>query len=501
MELALKPWLRVLIPFLIFVAAFGVYQYNIEHPPIIVFDEAHYVKVARNYTNGIIIDPAWSDPRPQNFEHPPVGKYLIAAGIWLNGKPHNDWENQRYITQLCGHDNPECAADARGWRLASTVVGASGIVAAYLIGLRLFNRVSAGAFAAMLVLMDGMYFLHARLAMLDIFPTALWLWAFAFAFSPYRGGRWVGAVFFGLAIASKYYVLFLVPVFLLVQFLKAPVPRFRDDPLPIDAKPMDRVAHSWHGVAPWVRRLGGAFLLGLLIPVATVVATYAPYFLEWYDRGGASFAVKQWIFVQVQAFTWDFAGKATHPYESKPWTWIPLLKPVFYYVQCVSGCGTPEEIVGKQWSVGNPLLWWSGTAAAVAVLVRVVWRFFNEKAKHFLRFEFLDHIVYYPFWFSRDVSLLVGSLFFFSAYLPWFIIQRITFNFYMTFVVPTFAIIAAGLLAENWDRGGFPRLLSILYGILALALFGLYYPIVSGEPISKSHYDAIRSAIPWIGIG
>lgn len=471
-----------------------IYQHNVEHPPIIVFDEAHYVKVARNYTNGIIIDPAWGDPRPQNFEHPPLGKYLIAAGIWLNGKPHNDWENQRYITQLCGHDNPECSPDARGWRLASTVLGASGIVAVYLLGLRLFNRVSAGAFASLLLLLDGMYFMHARLALLEIFPTALWLWAFAFALSPYRSGRWLGAVFFGLALASKYYVFFLVPLFLLVQFLKAPTPRV--PPPAAHEGVLDRVRAAGHAALPWLKRLGSTALLGLVIPLAALLATYFPYFLEWYERGGLRFAAAQWIFVQVRAFTWDYSGTFDHPYSSKPWTWIPMLRPVFYYT-----IDLPNQMVGKQWAIGNPLLWWSGTAAALAVLGRLVWRFFQRKATHFLRWDFIDHIVYYPFWLTRDLRLLLGSLFFFSAYLPWFLIQRTMFNYYMTFVVPAFAVIAAGLLSENWEKGGFPRLLAILYAFLAAALFAFYYPVVTGIPISRGQYDVIRSALPWIGMG
>lgn len=492
-EFSLKPWLRVLIPFLLFVGAFGFYQYDIDHPPIIVFDEAHYVKVARNYTNGIIFDNAWNPPRPQNFEHPPVAKYLIAAGIWLNGKPHNDWENQRYITQLCGHDNPECAPDAKGWRLASTVVGASGIVAAYLVGLRLFNRVTAGVFAALLLLMDGMYFLHSRLAMLDVFPVAFWLWGFAFALSPYRGGRILGALFLGLGISSKYSAMFLLPLFLLVVFFKTPVPRLPRI-VPTDTV-QGRALSAWEQAWPWIRRFGSALLIGLLLPLLVLVASYTPFFIEWYQRGGVAYAVKQWIFVEVEAFTWDFSNNATHPYSSKPWTWIPMLRPVFYYT-----IDLPNNMVGKQWSVGNPLLWWSGTLAAVAVVGRVLWRFFTERARHFMRFDFIDHLVYYPFWFTRDLSLLVGALFLFVTYLPWFIIQRVTFNFYMMVVIPSFAIIAAGLLSENWEKGGFPRLLSILYGILAVAVFAFYYPVVSGVPISRTQYDVIRSVLPWIGI-
>jgi dolichyl-phosphate-mannose-protein mannosyltransferase len=529
-ELSMPAWQRALIPFLIFATAFGIYQYDVDHPPIIIFDEAHYVKVARNYTNGIMVDPAWGekDPRPQNFEHPPVGKYLIAAGIWLNGKPHNDWENQRYISQLCGHDNPECARDAKGWRFGSTVIGASGIVAAYLLAMRLFNSRAAGFFGAGLLMLDGMYFMHARLAMLDVFPTAFWLWAFALTFSPYKGGRWMGAVFFGLALGSKYYVLYLVPLFLIVQFLKAPVPKWRG-PSVEDAAPMlppqvavastvtleanvpaaepavlaaapvppqsaaQRLRAAWEPARPWLTRMGSAVLLAIVIPFLVLLAAYGPYFYIWSQSGGVVFAIKQWMHVQVASFTWIYGGETTHPFSSQPWTWIPMIRPVYYYT-----FDYPNGTVGKMWSIGNPFIWWTGALAAVVAPVFVLVRFVRDHARHYLRWDFLDAIVYYPFLHRRDVAVIVGALFVYACYVPWFLVQRIVFIFYMTFVVPSFVILAAGLLGEQWERGGFPRLLTILYGVIAAVVFGLYYPVVTGVPIEKAQYEWIMDTIPWM---
>jgi dolichyl-phosphate-mannose--protein O-mannosyl transferase len=525
-EFRLPVWQRALIPFLLFAGAFGAYQYHVDHPPIIIFDEAHYVKVARNYTNGILIDPAWGakDPRPQNFEHPPLGKYLIAVGIWLNGKPHNEWENQKYITQLCGGQNEAaraCVDDARGWRFASTVVGASGIVAAYLLAMRLFNNIPAGFFAAGLLMLDGMYYIHARLAMLDIFPTAFWLWAFAFALSPYKGGRWWGAVFFGLALASKYYTLYLLPVFLLVQFIKAPIPRWRDHadegvlataPLaaasvaapegtslvqaqaaPALPTAADRLRLAWEPMRPWFTRVGWAVLLAVAVPIGVLLATYLPYFYLWTRSNGFAFAIKEWVFVQVSSFTWIYAGDATHPFSSPPWSWIPMIKPVYYYTY-----DYPDGTVGKMWSIGNPFLWWTASAGLVVVPVLVLVRFFRRHARTYLRWDFLDALAYYPFWYRRDLHLMLGALLFWSAYLPWFLVQRILFMFYMTFVVPTFAIFAGGLLGERWDRGGFPRILTILYVVLALVVFALYFPILAGSRISKTQYDWIMSIVPWL---
>ncbi|MBI2079020.1 MAG: phospholipid carrier-dependent glycosyltransferase [Euryarchaeota archaeon] len=503
-ERTMPRWIRAGVPVLIFVAAFGFYQFQVDQPPIIVFDEAHYVKVARNYTRGVLVDPAWGDPRPQNFEHPPLAKYLIAAGIYVNGKPHDDWENQQYITKLCGHDNEECRPDAWGWRLASTVVGASGIAAAYLLGLRLFNRVSAGLFVAGLLALDGLYYMHSRLAMLDIFPTAFTIWGFALTLAPWRRGPWLGGILYGFALASKGYALFMLPAFVLVQFIRAGAPRWREPPAtapaadPVTGQATNRLdlyetlAAAWRPFRPWVVRFGKTILLSMVIPFVALLATYAPYLVLWTQMKGPGYAVEEWIFVQLAAFRWDFAGKATHPFSSGPATWIPMIRPVFYYT-----FDYPSGLVGKMYSLGNPFLWWTAVLGAIAVPVLIAVRFFRT-GRHFLRLHFFDHFVWYPFALRRDLHMFVAALFVFSAYVPWFLIQRITFIFYMTPVTPTFAILAGGLLGEQWDRGSFPRVLTILYGAVALATFGIFFPIYSGTPIPREHFDWIMSLIPWM---
>jgi dolichyl-phosphate-mannose-protein mannosyltransferase len=494
-------WLKILVPFLIFVLAFGFYQQfpiPADHPPIIVFDEAHYVKVARNYTRGVFIDPAWSDPRPQNFEHPPVGKYLIAAGIWLNGMPHDDMENQAYITKLCGHDNEECRQDAWGWRFGSTVVGASGIVAAYFLGLRFFNRFSAGILTASLLALDGLYYMHARLAMLDIFPTVFLLWAFAFVFSPRKSGRWWSSVFYGLAVASKFYALYLLPVFVLCHFIRSRPPIFAEPPAS-EASALStvggRIKESIAPYLPWLKRLGPTVAFSMALPVLVHMAAYAPYWYLWTQMGGPIFAIREFVFVQISAFTWDFAADATHPYSSPPSTWLVIAKPVYYYTFDYA-----DGDVGKMWSIGNPFVWWTAALAMFVVPIKILWRFLRDYGWHYLRADFVERLIYFPFWLRRDLMFVVTGLLFLSGYLPWFLIQRITFLFYMTFLVPAFALFAGGLLGEQWDRGGIHRLLTILYVVLAAGVFLIFFPVVSGIKVDVAHYKWVMHLLPLLDV-
>lgn len=495
-ELGFPLWQRVLFPTLCFMLAFAFFQFHIEEPPMIVFDEAHYVKVARSYANGVLVDGSWgdADPRPLNFEHPPLGKYLIAASLYLSGRPHQDWENQAYITTLCGHDKPDCSPDARAWRTASSVAGASGVAGAYLVGLRIFNRRSAGLAASLLLLLDGMYYMHARLALLDIFPTAFTIWAFAHVLSPWRFGRPLGAFFYGCALASKYTALFVFPLFLLAQFLKARPPRaieIRDaSKLPALLRWCANV-RRW--MEPWAKRVGVSLLLGAAMPIAILLLFYAPYFWIWADAHGVGFAAREWLHIQREAIRWDYGSDATHPYQSSPHTWFLMIRPVFYY-----SFDYPGGVVGKMFSLGNPLLWWTSIAAIIQTTLFVSVRFFGDSAHRFLRPAFLKNLVYYPFPWVRDVGFFFAALWAFAVYVPWLLVKRRPFLFYMTFAVPAFAIFAGGLVGEAWDRRGIHRLAALLYLCVVLLGFVTYYPVVSGSPITIAYFHRIMNLVPWM---
>ncbi|MGI8936375.1 MAG: phospholipid carrier-dependent glycosyltransferase, partial [Phormidesmis sp.] len=54
--------------------SFGLRFWQLSRFDALVFDEIYFVKFAHAYLTGV----------PQFDAHPPLGKYLIAAGIWLS---------------------------------------------------------------------------------------------------------------------------------------------------------------------------------------------------------------------------------------------------------------------------------------------------------------------------------------------------------------------------------------------------------------------------------
>jgi predicted membrane-bound dolichyl-phosphate-mannose-protein mannosyltransferase len=120
----------------------------IMQPDTPLFDEQHYVPDAR-----LIIDGDGT----VRTEHPPLGKLFIVSGIKLFG------------------DNPF------GWRFFSVLLGTGGIIIFYLICRRLNLSTKVSFLATFLVSLENLTFVHAGIAMLDVFSlffslVAFWLY-------------------------------------------------------------------------------------------------------------------------------------------------------------------------------------------------------------------------------------------------------------------------------------------------------------------------------------
>lgn len=159
----------------------------IQFPAKVNFDEFHYVPAAREFLEG---------KAARNWEHPPLGKILIAAGMKLAG------------------DRP------MGWRLASVTAGST-VVATYFTALTLFSSGSAAAMALIIVLSNGFLYVQSRIALLDASMVAFLSWGIFFLIKALQESevssrtlRWMSAagVCMGLAIGCKWPALPAVPL-------------------------------------------------------------------------------------------------------------------------------------------------------------------------------------------------------------------------------------------------------------------------------------------------
>lgn len=451
-------------------------------PDRITFDEVYYVNDARDILefgveSGFVV-------------HPPVGKLLIAASIWLFG------------------DTPF------GWRALGGLAGVATVLLTYLIGRRLFDRVGPAALAALLVAIDGVFLVQARTAMLDVFLAlfvVLGAWALVVHVQRVREAdqAWLAAdpgphdhlprrdatmllvagVAFGLAVATKWSGLLGVGAAGMVMIGAELTRRYR-------------VMGS-----PW-RRLGrgtGLITASLVaIPLGVYLLTWTPWLVSFTNTYEAtkvcddagSVACQSTPLPSKAAALWDFHGRivrfhagleADHSYRAPAYTWPVLARPVVYYyetcrpdranrvaetdtdgnVTIPGPCLVEEGQAAEMLGVGNPGLWWTFLPALALLVAGAV---------------------------RRDRRVLVPMAFVAAQYLPWLIVSRPVFSFYAVPVVPFMALGIGAAIARMGDREPVWRPLAgavtgavVWGGLLALTT------LVSGTSPTRPTYGLVMA--------
>ena len=153
----------------------GVLRFwDLDRPRALVFDETYYVKQAYSLLRfGVEMrvldsltkpDDAFAGGNPDVFStvdgdmvvHPPVGKWVLAAGQWLFG-----------------------ADSGLGWRFSVALVGTLSILVVGRVARRLLGSTALGCIAAFLLAVEGSHFVMSRTGILDIVVMFFALCGFA----------------------------------------------------------------------------------------------------------------------------------------------------------------------------------------------------------------------------------------------------------------------------------------------------------------------------------
>ncbi|GIJ77252.1 C-terminal four TMM region of protein-O-mannosyltransferase [Micromonospora phaseoli] len=375
---------------------------NLSHPPGKIFDEVYYARDAW----GLIdkgVEWNYKDGGPSYVVHPPLGKWLIGFGEWAFG-----YADAEHGISVPGHlftTSPEF-----GWRFSAALFGTLSVLLLVRIGRRMFQSTVLGCAAGLLLAVDGFHLVLSRTALLDLFllffvlaafgalvldrdaTRRRWARALEAGLDPTARGRagrpptgwrnwpwWrlATGVLLGCAFAVKWSALFFVPVFALLMFL-----------WDVGARRSAGVRRPWRDTlldgVPWM------VLAGLLMAV-TYVATWSGWLFsqegyyrlaERYPDAGLSdtpIIGPLWNLVQYHQAALGFHSQLddAHKYQSWPWQWLLLGRPVAFHWTGDGPCGAAscaEEVL----LLGTPLLWWSFLPALVALvwlgLARRDWR-------------------------------------------------------------------------------------------------------------------------------
>lgn len=513
-------------------------------PAEVYFDETYYANDAVVYLEGPDafrhnldekyggksredeILPVAGKPGEISWVHPPVGKWLIAAGIALFGK--NPW----------------------GWRIMSAIFGTGLVAITYLIAFQFWRRHLWAMAAGLLVAVDGLAIVQSRVAMLDIFATTFIALAFLFAVMDRRhservsedldasepsaelpemgdhpfgdalaggdallGGETPAAAGFALAggDASAEAGFALAGGGDSFGHLPAGSEEIGVDQTEVHRVPMGEILFSskwrvltglalgaaiatkWTGAYAiatvalllfiWsltLRRpgrtritnaaIGFPSLLVCLvaIPGLLYVASYTGWFL---DTGHGSIlddpgrVTKDFVSMQTETLKYHRSLNASHPYQSTPESWPLMSRPIAYWYH-EADTGWKGHIL----AVGNPFIWWLFLATAPVVLafglVRKDW---------------------------RDAVIIAGYL---GLYLPWFLSPRTAFFYYMTPLVPFMALALVSAARRAPDVARPAAGVAVVGG--AVVGCAIFFPIWVGISIPPSIWARLMLFSSWV---
>ncbi|MBO0801807.1 MAG: phospholipid carrier-dependent glycosyltransferase [Nocardiopsaceae bacterium] len=503
-------------------------------PHALIFDETYYAKDAWSIlTHGV----EWCDKKNANalilsghtdifsacsygghgelVVQPPLGKLFMAVGEWLFG------------------------LNSLGWRVAPALFGTLAILLMCRVARRMTRSTLLGCLAGLLLSLDGLEFVMSRVGLLDIFLMFFVLAAFGCLLvdrdrsrsrlaaamvltrsddaGPELGIRkWrvAAGVMLGLACASKQYGSWYVVAFIAL------------------AVAWDIGARRAAGVRAYIP---GAFLrdgkwlplsLGV-IPVVTYVVTWTGWLLtstgyyrnyaQTTDHMNIPVISALWSLIKYHQYMAQFAVQlhTPHPYESQPWDWLVISRPVALYWNCYTGPAAhqvcPSGYRGAEWAqevlaIGNPAIWW---VSIPALLFCLGWWFTRRD------------------WRAGAVVLSVAA-----GWLTWFpFVSRTKFYYYALefepFLILSIVLCLGLIIGPGGQEArtrvrltGEPRLagedllepvgtasrarraigvaVAGAYTLAVLALFWYFYPILAGKIIPYQDWYAHMWYHGWI---
>ncbi|MDR6878424.1 glycosyltransferase family 39 protein [Bacillus sp. 3255] len=460
-----------------------------EGKPVNLFDETGVVPYTPTYMNGTYFDEIYHartayehihQIEPYESTHPPLGKVLMAVGIYIFGL------------------NPF------GWRIVGTLFGVAMIPVIYLFAKRMFGRSEYAFIAAFLLTFDFMHFAQTRIATIDVYGVFFIMLMFYFMYryttlSFYRDKLWttliplgLSGLFFGIGAASKWIVIYggagLALLLLLSLIERYGEYRFarrllREAEQPHDPEGDELSATEETGKPPlteeersrlqMVQKLFArntlftllwCVLTFVIIPLGIYTLSYIPFMMV----PGPGHKLKDVVTYQIHMYKYHKDLVATHPFSSPWWEWPLMLRPIWYYQAKFMPQGMLSSIV----SFGNPLVWWPGFAAVLLSFYVAVKR--------------------------RDKLLRVLLIAYCSQYLPWMLVPRLTFIYHYFAMVPFLVLMLTYYIKEYMEEGHLHKRRWV-YGYLAavFVMFALFYPILSGMIIPSTYSFFLRWLPGW----
>lgn len=446
-----------LLPLVVVVIAGGLRFFDLSTPNFKVYDEFFYARDACTY---VAEGQFFCGMLEDSWVHPPVAKWMIAAGIWA------------------------FAPTALGARAVAALIGTLSVVTLFLLAKNVLRSTWAGAGAALLLAVDPLHLVNSRAAMLDTFAgffvlVSLLTYVYDRAaqdrtlpdeeeapkealfkrnvdLSSFKS-RWllVCGIASGLGIGSKWTV---GPVLAGIIFVVVWDARNRalstGTPRPLRAGLKSQAARIAICLVLVPLLVYGFSFVGRLYGRFTVP--------PWDDQAWARRVVQR----QVEMAGYHLELREQYPEEiffqaSPAWSWPLIKRPIPYSFMIRDG--QYHHLL----ATGNPVVWWPALGAMLALAV-VHWR---RRSEHLM---------------AR--IMLVG---FGGTYLYWLLAGIGATQIYINYFVPAvpFLCLAVAWAWTKTYRGVVGRGFTLLHAASSVALFVFLLPVLLFRPLSPEAWE------------
>lgn len=373
----------------------------------LIFDEKYYVNIARVilklpydpdvYEGAVLgLDP--------NREHPFLAKGIIALSISLLGD--NAW----------------------GWRIPSVIFGTLSIFIFYLLIKKLSNKNELALLSAFLITFSNLFFVHSRIATLDIFMLFFMLLGFYWYFS---NNIYLSSFALALSTMSKLngmFGFFTIIIFHFVQSL-------------FESWKYGR-RFDWKKTINWIGRYSIIFFISVFLLF---------FLLDWFWVGYKNpFDHLSYIYDYNMVLTRDVLENI----ESYPWQWL------FNEVRI------PYLIVNVDIYSDSQII---DTHSSIA---------FQGVMNPFIIFLTIPSIIYSAYIALKiyDKTALFALIWFSTLYLPYYpaslISHRIMYLFYFLPTIPSICIAISNIFAYQRSL----RIILFIYAIMVVIGFAFLFP-------------------------
>lgn len=400
------------------------------------FDEIYFARTAYEHLHDL---PVYENT------HPPLGKLIMAIPVIFMG-----------MTTFA-------------YRLMGNLAGICMIPAMYVLAKMLFKDTKWGVLAAIIMAADGMHFVQSRLGTADGFLVLFVILEYLFMYryilqkdEPFKKRKWNlfwSGLFMGMAIAVKWNGVF-AAIGLAVIFI------------------LNLIKETAYENKKWTKENTLTIIVCIwffvFVPIIIYIMAHIPLMTgnNVYIKDGNSFI--KW---QTNMYDYHHNLEATHPYESKWYTWPITQKSVLYWVGTTS-----DGAITRIALLGNPIIWWFSIPTMIFTLVYAIWNSIKKKD--------------FKLWF-----LVIPIIAMMAAYVG---VPRIMFLYHYFPILPFVMLTIVAFIKWVCDKVKNDYLIYIFVAIIVI-VFMLFYPIYSGYPTSLKYIHDLQwgEKIPmlkWLGL-